>query len=836
MFDRNIVKLVNKWASAGEAGIEPALRICRDLISFKPDPLEREKQARRKKSAFDWSASLDPGPRFSDWEYSQLLDQAVRPLVIVAPLRTARLLIEAVANMMRLDTGREPDAVEANKNDASEIWSPSVDQKRRPYAESKGDLVRTLTFACEKVYELGNERDADQLDAALREGRWYVFDRIRYHLYAKFPERTKAWIREAILSYRAYAKEQYGFEFQRMTRIALEQFGATILSQDELANIFEVIVNAPDKEDYKQFMADQFTEDGYRQRQEYFQYRQLRPFACVLLGKYKDRYTALLSNRPVLTDEDFVRYDVGESKTGASRSPRSIAELALLTDDELIAFLNDWDDAHHDVDEWWVDIDFTGLATAFQQLILANPNRFLGWGERWHALQRPIYFRYALDAATKRIGEHQSELHLWLDITDWVMTRSDAVPGVDEKNSETSRTHPTWNYARTQVVDVVAACVKTEVDVGLQWRPRLIALLKAACVSADYYLDSNKPIITPRDFLTDAINTMRGRAIENLIRYGFWVRRHQESADLADVFDVLQLRLDGSPPLALPECALLGMSFHQLYGLSTSWAQANVDKVFPQSNPDAWAAGFSAYLRFNSAHPVMFGMMNNHLRFALENLRLFREEKNSGNDSIEHLGQQLLDYYIFGLIKLSGPESLLQRFYGRVEPKYWADLFDHVGRALDNTHHLTSQVEERCKAFLDARLAEGNAEELQEFTFWIRASCLSPNWRITALIRVLDVTKTAMRTASMITEELAKLLQDEPDLVVSAFAKLTEGLVGQPYFYLQPEYVKPILKTGLASERQSTAEAARFAQDNLLKAGRIEFRNLDEIKDEVKWN
>ena len=65
MFDESIVKLVNKWVAAGDAGIEPALRICRDLISFKPDPLEREKQARRKESPFDWSTSLDPNPRFS---------------------------------------------------------------------------------------------------------------------------------------------------------------------------------------------------------------------------------------------------------------------------------------------------------------------------------------------------------------------------------------------------------------------------------------------------------------------------------------------------------------------------------------------------------------------------------------------------------------------------------------------------------------------------------------------------------------------------------------------------------------------------------------------------
>ena len=97
-------------------------------------------------------------------------------------------------------------------------------------------------------------------------------------------------------------------------------------------------------------------------------------------------------------------------------------------------------------------------------------------------------------------------------------------------------------------------------------------------------------------------------------------------------------------------------------------------------------------------------MVNTHLQFAVENLRLFKEEKNSRNDSIAHLGQQLLDYYIFGLIELSGPESLLEKFYRKVEPKYWAGLFDHLGRALSNTDQLKPEIEERCKAFFEARL------------------------------------------------------------------------------------------------------------------------------------
>src|SRR5438876_9850120 len=119
-------------------------------------------------------------------------------------------------------------------------------------------MVRKLTLEYEQVYETHDQEQVKQLDTALREGKWYVFDRIRYHLYAKFPARTKDWIRESILLHEGYAAEQFGFEFQRMIRIAIEQFGSSLLTNDELRPILEVIVNAPDKKDYKEFMAEQF--------------------------------------------------------------------------------------------------------------------------------------------------------------------------------------------------------------------------------------------------------------------------------------------------------------------------------------------------------------------------------------------------------------------------------------------------------------------------------------------------------------------------------------------------------------------------------------------------
>ena len=88
--------------------------------------------------------------------------------------------------------------------------------KTRPYSDSKGDLIRALTFASEQVYNQGGQDEIAHLDRELRAARWYLFDRIRFHLYAKNPQRAEDWIREAILRYERYGEDTYGFEFQQI--------------------------------------------------------------------------------------------------------------------------------------------------------------------------------------------------------------------------------------------------------------------------------------------------------------------------------------------------------------------------------------------------------------------------------------------------------------------------------------------------------------------------------------------------------------------------------------------------------------------------------------------
>jgi len=756
-----------------------------------------------------------------DWEYQEVLVKGVRPLGDFAPLETSRMLIKAVSEMIRLRQ-RSEDEQEPSAKDSSEIWCDRVDRSDRAHLDSKAALVHTLTYACERVYEHQDDVSLGNLDTALRQARYRVFDRIRYHLYSRHPLRTITWIREAILNYDDYVDSAFGYEFQQMIRLACEQVGRELLSEADRKTIFDQILSGPDKQGFKEWLGDNFTEELYRQRQRYFWLAQLTPFATVLFDKYRALYNELSSERPPPTDADYSPFSVGETKTGGSRSPKRAEDLLELSDDGLIAFLNDWQDAHRDEKQWWVDVDFDGLGRAFGEAIQSQPARFLAWKDRWFEIERPIYFRYALDVATKRIkGGQHAELKEWLSVCEWVMAQNDASVDPVDDISETSRQRRAWDSARRAVVDLVEACISEEVSVSAEWQPQIYELLRLACTVQDQRLDKNGAIVTPRDYLTDAINTTRGRALENLVSYGWWLRRQERPAP--EVFDVLESRFSGKPALSIPEYTLLATSFGRLWGLNADWMQHHVDDFFPKSKQETWKAAFGAFLNFIQPYKPWFELLEPHFELGLDNLQQPHETKARPTFS-DSLGWHLFLHYLWG--QFDGRPNLLELFYARTRPAEWALLFDQIGRSLKSTNSLSNELSARVKEFFEKRLSVANDEELREFTFWLGAECLDPEWRLRALSRVLDITGGRGLSASILIEDLQKIAGTQPGLVMECFRKLTNAASTEEHFYLLPEPAKAILNIGFASKDPKTIEDAEKAQDNLLSSGHLEYLEL----------
>ena len=275
--------LLVHWTSENE--VPAALELAEILIQFTPDPQDEEKRKRHKENPRDVTTSLDPSPRIDSWEYRDLLNNGIVPLAEEIPYGVARILISAMTNVIDLSTHQEALDQDSDQ-DYSEVWCRRLRRPNDGYKESEQMLVYALTLACEQVFDKIPD-SVVALDKALREQRWRVFKRLRQNLYALNPtEQTKPWIRESILEHEDYSRWDHHYEFQRMIRCACEHFGADLLTEEERASILEDILRGPSKDDYRDSMGEQFTEELFEQYQRYFHRKQLRPFASVLFGNY----------------------------------------------------------------------------------------------------------------------------------------------------------------------------------------------------------------------------------------------------------------------------------------------------------------------------------------------------------------------------------------------------------------------------------------------------------------------------------------------------------------------------------------------------------------------
>ena len=789
----------------------------------------------------EWIAPLQPLPRFKQREYQEILENGIRPLTDRAPYQVASILINATASMLRLSIHQE-ELDKKEDEDRSEIWCRQLNQPRTGRQDIKAILVHTLTFACEKVYEKSPD-SVDALDETLRNQRWKVFNRLRQHLYSLNPnEQTLPWIREFILGHNDYSESLHHLEFQIMVKKACEHFSTDLLSEEERTTIFDAILNGPSREKFGERMDDQLTDENFQQWQRYFHRKQLRPFACILTGEYQ-KYFQELENaeREPLSDDDYSPF--GEVRGGmvSYRSPRTLEDLIGLSNQELLKYINEWQEEHRDEDNWLVEINIRALAdvfkTLFKDTIIHDEERLAFWMHKDNSerIERPVYVKTIIQAIQEHVKEqHFERLDLWFGFCEWVLSHPDAEHEEGVGPSEESRENPDWRSSRQAVQELVAACVEKEINVPFSARKSLAELLGLLCTQFDRGLDGDEPIfLNNDDQILEAINNTRSSALQALAKFGFWVREHDTEDTVPEITSILETRLKAEVewPLTMPERAMLGMNFGNLLILNKTWAIEHRTNFFPQDDLPVWIQAFGNFLRFNQPFKPTFEILEQEFAFALDHLADLKAKEHQHMEPIDRLGQDLFTYYLWDVYPLKGKDSLLEKFYEKTtkERQQWAGLFDHIGRSLSNSGtHLDDGLEERIVAFFEWRLEAGEPKELAEFTFWLQAKCLAPDWRLDAYSKTLDISHADDVGISIELDSLNDMLENHTAKVVECFAKITGAIDQDNRLYIQTEDAKPILVAGLRSEDESVRKNAESARENLLRGGRFDILDIDE--------
>ncbi len=818
--------LLAHWTT--ENRTDAALELAKRLVPFAPDPQFQKKHERWKNDPTGSSALLYPEPKIGDFEYDLVMSKGVLPLAESEPMRTARLLICATADMLSLRTLQDDPY---NKEDYSDTWCSQLTRDDRNHGSPEKTLVQTLTFACEKVFEKSPEQ-IEELDKLLRQQRWKLFRRLRHHLYARYRnDHTLPYIRDEILTYQDYNRSAHSYEFQQMIRSACEHFGETLLTIAERVHIFEAILEGPSKENYRHWIenwcGETFTEERYEERQERFRRKQFSPFAPVLFGKYAAIFKRLEADAEApISDGDYlsVRTQVGSV---SKQRPRTPEYLANFSDDRLLDFINAWETEQTAP---FVEISVEKLAESFQTFfrtfIMADIKRLQFWLENRGNIKRPIYVRMMLRAMQAEIeAKCFDRLDTWLGFCEWVLTHPDTDHEIGDNGPfDTSREEPRWSFARQAVLEVIETCLKQNVPITA--RTQLAKLLTILCTQFDSRLDAETPTaMNGSDPFMDGSNTTRGRVLQALMSFGFWMRRHDPAADLHDIKEVLEERLSrhAEPPLTFPEHAMLGGYYRHIFQLDKTWALTHKTDIFPQESLQTWRAAFEGLLGYSEAFLPLFEVLRDDFSFALKHLSAFKKYAHSDQEAVDRLGQHLFIYYLWGLYPLNGEASLLAQYYHNTEHERerWASLFHHIGRRLQGSGDtLDADLKARAIAFFAWRIEQQEPTEFRLFTPWLQAKCLDVGWRLDAYAKVLDI--SAVENPGFHIQMLADLIPAHTAEVLRCFVKLTEWIKDKNTYVPSAE-TAAILNAGQESRNRSVRQNAEQSRENLLRAGHFEF-------------
>ena len=588
-----------------------ALELAKRIVYFSPDPERDEKETRRRENTQDWTTALQPFPRLEQWDYMQLMEQGIRPLAAAEPYQSARVLISAVNRLIH-QTLHQDELDRDGDEDYSQLCYPRLYGPLDEVLQPDGTLVLTMTHACEQVWE--REPDsAAALDEELRNRRWRIFRRLRQHLYALHPdERTKPWIRQEILHHQDYGHWQYRYEFQQMVRSACETFGYELLTEAELTPIFEAILGGPDREATRRSMGEYYTEERFEQRQRNFHRMQLQPLRNVLFGKYRDYFQDLEREAGIsISDEDYMPVEPTRSGMISGHSPRSAEELVGLEDEELLSYINEWDEEHTDAEDWLVEVTVDALSDAFGQLfqraVIPTPDPLHFWLGNRHRIERPIYVRKILGAINSRVeAQDLSDLDQWLEFCEWVLSHPDRERQPSLEPSDRTRNNPYWGDCRRAVGDLLGKVISVSLENGLAMRlvaqDRLPTLLEALCTEYDWHLDEDqREFVGHEDAFVRAINNTRSRALADLLKFGRWLRNHDPQADVEAITATLEGRFSPTAqyPLTTPERAFLGIGYLDALAMDEPWALARKSDFFPRHNWRDWIAPFGVFLYYH---------------------------------------------------------------------------------------------------------------------------------------------------------------------------------------------------------------------------------------------
>jgi hypothetical protein len=796
---------------------EAALKLAGAALALAPDPRFAE--------SADEESLLSPEPQahVRDWYYNRIVDKAVPELVKCSGIGAVRLVCKLLDDAIRYSRKREEDEEE----DYLYIRHPAIEHGKNP-----DDIPSLLLCASRDAAEQLVAAEPAQFQSVITlfaEHKWVSFRRLELHLARVFLDEGLALAERAFQDPGVIRGGSLRHEAVLLLKAAFRR-----LAPETQERVLAWIDAGPSEESIRSWLGDAVTDEKVR---NLIDQRRLDQFSIVeghLPEPYLRTYEDLKARLGTPNPPERVSYP----KFGAIgvQSPRSTEDLAAMPVEDVFDFLRTWVPGH--------DIfgpTAEGLGCSLTGAVSQRPAEFAAAAERMQGLD-PTYVRCLLAGLTAALKRGEAwEWEPVLRLAKWVIDQGREIPG---RKGGLMDADPDWGWTRTAVIDLLFAGFEQAGRLPLEHRFLAWEVLKPLTDDPNPGLEDEGGEKFDPSFLS--INSTRGRALDAVIDYAWWLRGATDAARKAEgqppiTFDsmpevraVLDAHLDVAQEPTLTIRSVYGRHLTSLAGLDWDWLRANVSRILPEGaeDPERFTAAWESFVCFNPPNTTLRPVLMPAYRRAVSHIgqpggMLHRPELPE-----DRLAEHLMVYYWLGSLEFGSADGLLDSFYATAPDKLRGHAMWFVGTSVSHWDEgAPSQIYDRLRKLVERRLEAARqaanpadfVHELANFGWWFASEKFEERWSLETLLAVLQLTRKAEGEMDVV-KLLAARCARYPVECVTCLRLMIEGDRDRWLLLGVENDAMELLRQALRSNNPEAVVSARRLAEDLIARGHFGFR------------
>ena len=813
-----------------QGNIALGLRLLDKLLRFVPFHADEVKSPKQ-----EYLALLNkPEPPISAVTFSEVVKKVSKGTPINALLPVFTTLCELLNDAIDLSVPSE-EREDRDGDDGSSYWRPAIEdnEQNRDY-DPRAYFVGGIRDLAARILSEDSGKFSD-IEALLGGYQWVIFKRLYLHLIREFPELAgHERISKALLDSNLRGTQTW-HEWALLLRMQFRNLDST-----DQQIIFDWIQNGFDPSSRIKFFTDQGEAPDNQHIESWkhaWQFKKLSLISDNLPNEWESYYKSIKQGDGDLGPPEFHHWTSGVRDVQQT-SPISKEDILNIKAEALIDRLKDWKQEH----------PFEGPAedrlwSALRAAGAEKPNHFLHEIEVYRQLKPRRYL--AIVEGCIQGGTAGVE-------TEWPVLLNEIIRAVPEVILPNAVEND-----KNLGIDIIRGledAIKSEVShIPIESKDAVFGCLKAF-LNHPYPEEDGKDKESPGDLAFTSLNSARLVAIRALFDFESWVRKNLQSKDdenpVPQVIETLGTHLPEEKTLA--GRGVFGERLGWLLHIHRNWVEKNLSLLFPDEveNKAKRDAVWNCFVTMQGASKVALELLDSEYRRAISEITTSEPAKdNSGQwKPDEGLVHHLCAYYWWGMIPLPNQEvhdgTLLAHFYQKAPSTLREYLLDYIGRSMRTTQgEVPEDIKERFRQLIEWRLESlsvltqtqpDEVSELHGYFHWFDANKLAAEWSLKTLMRVLELTSKPDRGDDfLILRPLADYTDQFPEMAIECLHRLEFTESRTPRWWGYEKELKKILRKGFSSTSQKAQEQAAEVQDSLLRAGWLEFRNLNDEKSDL---